>query len=71
LKINIFINDKESQNLMKIINDLKIKKNYKLKLIYTKDYLSKNIFKQVNTTILKLILIIIIISIIIGFILYN
>lgn len=71
LKINIFINDKESQKLIKIINDLKIKKNYKLKLIYTKDYLSKNIFKQVNTTILKLILIIIIISIIIGFILYN
>lgn len=69
VRINIYQNDNNLDEIFKDINELKKlkKKQFNIKVIYNKDYIFKNFFKQINLSLLRYSFFIIFIALIIAF----
>jgi len=69
IKINIYQNNDNIDDLFKEINNLKKlkNKNINIKIIYSKDYIFKNFFKQINLSMLRFSFLIIFLALLIIF----
>lgn len=63
--------DKHFKKIKKLSKILKQKYNYKLKILYSTEYIKENYLKQINLNIFKLLLIIIIFIIVLIIYIYN
>ena len=69
VKINIYQNDNNLDEIFKDTKELKKlkKKQIKIKVIYSTDYIFRNFFKQINLSLLRYSFLIIFITLLIGF----